>query len=172
MKKQECVFLWLYCKNAKLYENYNDESIKDEENNLIFLQMRWDGEFGTVGGKVDEGESIKEALVREVKEEINYDLTEAEINKVEELAIYELEKYTIYSFMLEKTFEELISIRNNAVKAEHSISECNGYNLFRYNKELTAKKQLTKLPFSGSGLTEIIKLIDKMEETNEKENCN
>jgi U8 snoRNA-decapping enzyme len=41
---------------------------------LVLMHMRWDGFVGFPGGKVDEGEELLDGLVRELKEEYNFDV--------------------------------------------------------------------------------------------------
>lgn len=38
----------------------------------VLMQLRWSGDFGFPGGKVDDGENLEQALRREVKEETGF----------------------------------------------------------------------------------------------------
>ncbi len=67
-----CVFCVMYAENVVPYKNYNEVSKEVQKTKLPFaiMQMRWDGKIGFPGGKVDEGETLLEAVKRELKEEL------------------------------------------------------------------------------------------------------
>lgn len=52
--------------------------IFDPEDRLLLIQThKWGDRFGLPGGKIDEGETMLSALVREVKEETGLDVADA-----------------------------------------------------------------------------------------------
>ena len=77
--------------------------IKDEDNSKILgVSRKYDlNDFGLPGGKVDEGEDIYSAMVREVKEETNLNVINAKplfFSEVEgsntHVCVYEVTDYT------------------------------------------------------------------------------
>lgn len=75
-ENRDVVFLAIYCDDSKPWIDYNGLSKEDRGKNipLVFMIVRWDGYIGFAGGKVDEGETLIQALCRESKEEINFDV--------------------------------------------------------------------------------------------------
>lgn len=74
-------FVAVYCRNMQPYLNY-DRPIncpRDQKFAHIMMQLRWDGVFGFPGGKVDPGETLRQACVREAMEEINLAINEADL---------------------------------------------------------------------------------------------
>jgi 8-oxo-dGTP pyrophosphatase MutT (NUDIX family) len=66
----------------------------------ILLQLRDDKPgleypncWGTFGGQIEEGETPQEALIREIKEELDYDMENPELYRV-----YSFDGYDIYMF--------------------------------------------------------------------------
>lgn len=64
MEENQAVFVILY----------SDDFLGNPHNKKILTAVRWDNRFGYIGGRVEKGESLEEALVREVSEEIGFDL--------------------------------------------------------------------------------------------------
>lgn len=124
---RDCVFLWLYALDGKPYANYQEVDAADYVVPMVLTLLRWDGTFGTAGGKVDPGETLREALAREVKEELAYDLPAA--CEPVEFATFDNHGWHIHAHRLEVPYAELLRIRNQAVTAEHAEAECSGYNL-------------------------------------------
>ena len=74
--------------------------IIENAENEILLQLRDDKPdleypncWGTFGGQIEEGETPQEALVREIKEELDFDVESPELYRV-----YSFDGYDIYMF--------------------------------------------------------------------------
>lgn len=123
----DCVFLWLYATDGRPYAKYLEAPQPDLVVPMVFAQLRWDGMFGTVGGKVDPGETLMEALVRETHEEIGYAIPDNA--PLVPMSTFERNGWHIHAYRLKLPYAELLKVRNSAHLAEHSESECAGYNL-------------------------------------------
>lgn len=122
--QQDCVFLWLWCRDGKGYAKYSVDPTQPTMP-MVFAVLRWDGMFGTIGGKVDAGESLRQALAREAAEEANYWL--AESAEPVQLGTFIDEDWYVHSFALEITFAEMVEVRSQASAAQHASPECAGY---------------------------------------------
>ena len=119
------VFLAITCMDSQPYLNY-DQPITGEYDQKIprvLLIMRWDGKFGFPGGWVDEGETPEQALIREVREEINYVLFKGEYKQVHEEIVGE--RRTIL-YHTDVTVDRLKGILDMASGADHYESEVCG----------------------------------------------
>ena len=81
----------------------------------ILLQLRDDKPgleypncWGTFGGQVEEGETPQEALIREIREELDYDVERPELYRV-----YSFEGYDIYMF---STIDKKITLNDLDVR--------------------------------------------------------
>lgn len=128
---KDCVFLWIYAKNCTPYKGYELNDIPNVS--LVLAELRFDGLMGAVGGSVESGEDLYQAIKRECKEEINYDPV---LERIEPLATYRNDKsgFCIHSFSYECTYEELLEIRKNAIYADHFNAENAGINLLHICK--------------------------------------
>jgi 8-oxo-dGTP pyrophosphatase MutT (NUDIX family) len=68
-QKRNAVFLAIYVESISPWRYFKDDMQHLKCPALIMID-RWDGRMGFPGGTVNEGESLIEALVREIKEEI------------------------------------------------------------------------------------------------------
>lgn len=68
-QKKNAVFLAIYVESISPWRYFKDDMQHLKCPALIMID-RWDGRMGFPGGTVNEGESLIEALVREIKEEI------------------------------------------------------------------------------------------------------
>lgn len=122
--QKDCAFLWLYCLAGRPYEKYLADNTPHDMP-MALAMLRWDGMFGTMGGKVDPGETLKQALGREAAEEGNFWLPENAV--LTPLGTFTTQAWHVHSFALEVTYEELLRARENASSAEDSTPECAGW---------------------------------------------
>ncbi len=84
LQKRNGAFVAMYCREVRPYLNYDRpiECARDQAFPYILMQLRWDGAFGFPGGKVDPGETLIEACVREADEEINAQIPPSELELI------------------------------------------------------------------------------------------
>lgn len=121
---KNCTFLWLYCMDGKPYAKYLPEGAPAHMP-MVMTMLRWDGMFGTIGGKVDAGESLRQALAREVAEEGDFWLSEGA--EVTPLGTFVDGGWHIHSFALEVSHDELVQARTRATMHQANSSECAGF---------------------------------------------
>lgn len=166
VNRKECVFVWFYALNGKPYHKHLAFNKRDvEEIPTILSVLRFDGTFGTVGGKVEKDETLLQALHRECIEEIGYEIKDIESN-VRPLATFFEEEtgYLINSFTCRVDYEELVKIRNNAVNSSNSLAECSGYNLIHcveYKGNLGIE-QFLKQQFSATAKMELELMLENL----------
>jgi U8 snoRNA-decapping enzyme len=147
--KREAVFLLLTCKKDNYKGSYNDTR------RLMLMQMRTDGRMGFPGGMVDGEESLGEALLRELDEELGYTLnnhfmytTPFCTHLIAPGSKKELATHLFHKEVSEKDIRDIIK---NSTKAVDFISENRGnflvdvnhYN-HKYNKRLMRRSGLAR----------------------------
>lgn len=128
----DCAFLWLYCLDGKPYTKYLVDKNPQARMPMVFALLRWDGTFGTIGGKVDPGESLRTALEREACEEANFWLSGSD--EPEPLGTFmdstwPNEIWHVHSFCLEVSYAELVELRAKASAVSHASPEVAGFAL-------------------------------------------
>lgn len=82
--KKDTVFLIIYVDQISPRKYFKDQT--DLKCPAVIMCDRWDGRIGFPGGGVEEGESLTQALKREIKEEIGINIKE---NKLIPLVSFE-----------------------------------------------------------------------------------
>lgn len=162
--KRQMVFGAIYTKTQP-YLHYKE--IPKEKRGikipLVLMIMRWDGWIGFPGGNVDPGESLYEALGREMVEEINYKPDKVELFKP--MISFSLQDRNIHAFKHQVYKEEMIEIIRNATYGEHFLSENQGcFALqianFEDNKGIS---QFMNHNYKATAKAELIQLISELE---------
>lgn len=120
----DCVFLWGYCLDGKPYEKYLPEGAP-ETMPMILVELRWDGAVGTMGGKANRGETLRQALARESGEEADFWL--ASSYDLENLGTFRDGDWHVHSFALEMMYAELVEARTKAIRVSERSPECAGW---------------------------------------------
>lgn len=103
--KKNAVFLAIYVTAIKPWKYFKDQ-IQSVECPAVIMIDRWDGRMGFPGGTCDEGETIIDALVREIKEEVGITVKP---DKVKPIASHEW-KIATHFYGLEVTEIEFLHI--------------------------------------------------------------
>lgn len=114
---QDGAFLWLYSLDGRPYEKRLAEGSQGPYP-MVLASLRWDGSFGTMGGKVDPGESLRDAVRREAHEELSFDVRDDDI--LEPLATYRDGGWHMHSFSLCVPYSRLAEAREKASAAQRS----------------------------------------------------
>lgn len=146
--KKQCVFVILYALGNKPWLNY--PNISDKKKDLVvptcLMINRADGWIGFVGGKVEEGETLEQAVIREVEEEVGYRIT----SDLEPIVAHEIDPITTHAFAIRLEYEALTEVQRKATEAAHFNSEICGVflpHLINYQG----------ISSGGQGLSELIK---------------
>lgn len=126
---KEAVFVALTAKH-QLYKDvsFATEKFKNKEIELCLLMNRWDGCIGFPGGFVENNETLEQGLIREVQEELNWNINNYPLTPISTYEFKTLKGLDIVShfYTVETTFEDLLEILKNACTAEHFIIENTG----------------------------------------------
>lgn len=155
--KKQMVFVLIYCKNSIPNKKYLGKEIVEKIPTVLSL-ARHDGYNGFVGGKVDEGETLLEALLRESVEEIGYNL---DIKRIISLATFADDNCNIHSFKYEIDFNEIETIINKIINAEHFGIEICGFSfdhLYNYIND-GGKEQVLNKNWKATAKLELEELI-------------
>ncbi|GBG14462.1 DNA mismatch repair protein MutT [Novimethylophilus kurashikiensis] len=109
---KDAVFLWLYCLDGQPYTKRLPNQVAGGQYPMVLSLLRWDGSFGTMGGKVDPGESLYEALCREAVEEASFEI--GHDDDVRPLATYLDDEWHMHSYCLELPYSRLEAARESA----------------------------------------------------------
>ncbi len=155
---RNAVFVAFYAEPTHLYQSNPDckkwgEQAWYSKVALLGVMMRWDGSLGFVGGSVDSGESLVEAVIREVKEETDYTVTTDMLVPVcSHLMTEGKEKHT-HLFAVKLTVDQMYEMRNSQAQAWHGRVESAGMNVVHMVPD--APKNLLANSWAGTAKLEL-----------------
>ena len=177
LNQRNAVFVGFFVR-SQLYQGSPHLSSIDQERELtqILLLMRWDARLGFPGGMVDEGESLLEAALREVQEEIHFfhlDTTQSiEVQhhqkskllaRLVPLVSHQVKPdLNVHFFSCEISVEERDYVRTHAHLAMHAGAEVAGVNFVHCfdRSEKGFSSLLTHGFFAPAVKEELMSLID------------
>lgn len=124
----EAVFLAVVSEGV-LFAKYNQSAIESPSQQFpVMLGMnRWCGDFGFIGGKREQGESLQDAVVREAKEEAGLTLTDDDVSRLTKVCCHEFywgnKLVRSHLFCLPVEFQRIGEILANNHNAENYIAE-------------------------------------------------
>lgn len=135
--KKQAAFVIFYALDGKPWENYPEDN--SGRQNLVIptclVNNRSDGSLGFIGGRVDGNETLEEAAIREVQEEIGHTVS----GKLEPIVAHDIGPITTHAFAIEMPYTQLRVLQDNVMHAPHFGSEVTDVflpHLIDYDKKL------------------------------------
>lgn len=124
LNKPQAVFLAITCVHPA-WLNY--DGISEEERQtlvpLSIFAMRWDGLIGFIGGAVDPGESLLQAVAREAAEEAGIQPPSDHASSWALVSSHDLESICVHLFSWSVDFETFSFILRHQHLAQHHMAE-------------------------------------------------
>ncbi len=122
--KKQAAFVIFYAKDGQQWKDYpmDDSGRHGLTIPTCLMINRADGLIGFIGGKVDGDETLEQAAIREVQEEVGHDVT----LDLEPIIAHDIGRITTHAFAAQMTYAELRKIQNDAIHASHFGSEVTG----------------------------------------------
>ncbi len=171
--KKNAVFLAIYVKEISPWKYFNDD-IKSMRCPAIIMIDRWDGRMGFPGGTVNEGESLLNALVREVKEEIGINVRADKVRPIAShewkiathlyaLEVLEVEFLHIYYHRLNNFSRSILLHAYEEGDKSHFMSEITGIKIIPLVQHAGKGINLfLENSFAGSAKNELLILLDEV----------
>ncbi|MEA3289729.1 MAG: NUDIX hydrolase [Campylobacterota bacterium] len=171
--KKNTVFLIIYVEEISPWKYFKDQThIKCP---AMIMIDRWDGRMGFPGGGVEKGESLKEALVREIKEEIGINVKPDKLKPVVSfewkiishtfaLELKEIEFLHIYYHILNNFSRSILNHSyKDAIDDSHFLSEITGIKIVPIlNHNGKGIDQFIQNNFAGCGKDDIEVFLDEV----------
>ena len=171
--KKDAVFLAIYVEEISPWKYFKDQSL-DVKCPAVIMIDRWDGRMGFPGGTLNEGESIKEALVREIKEEVGITVKPGKVRQVAShewkitthfygLRVTEIEFLHIYYHILNNFARSILLHAYEEGDESHFMSEITGIKIVPLVEH--AGKGINHFignHFAGSAKEDLLILMDEL----------
>lgn len=155
LEKPNAVFLAIYTMEISPWK-YFDDDMKHTICPAVIMIDRWDGRVGFPGGTLEENEPLKDALVREIYEEIGI---KVKPQMVEEVVSFDTQKITTHLYALKVTELEFLHIYyhmlNNFSRSilKHAYEEDDKSH---FMSEITGIKIVPILEHKGKGINKFL----------------
>jgi U8 snoRNA-decapping enzyme len=171
--KKNAVFLAIYVKEISPWKYFNDD-IKSMRCPAIIMIDRWDGRMGFPGGTVDEGESLIDALVREVKEEIGINVKPDKVHAIAShewkiathlygLEVQEAEFLHIYYHILNNFSRSILLHAYEEGDKSHFMSEITGIKIIPLVQHAgKGINYFLENSFAGSAKNELLIMLNEL----------
>lgn len=171
--KKNAVFLAIYVNAISPWKYFNDD-IKSVRCPALIMIDRWDGRMGFPGGTVHEGESLLDALVREVKEEIGINVKPDKVKPIAShewkiathlygLEVQEAEFLHIYYHMLNNFSRSILLHAYEEGDKSHFMSEITGIKIIPLvQHEGKGINLFLQNSFAGSAKNELLIMLDEV----------
>jgi nucleoside triphosphatase len=118
--------------------------VESHQGNILIVETtKWRGTWGVPGGKVDWGETMENALIREFQEEVGLNLTDIRFALLQEAVLdsqfYKPAHFALVNFFARSDREEIIPNEEIVRWAWLSPEEAFSYPLNSYTKILIEK---------------------------------
>ncbi len=162
-------FVAIYTRTMQPYLNYDRpiDCPKDQKFSHVLMQLRWDGVFGFPGGKVDPGETLRQACVREAKEEIGVDFKEEQLIPV---CSHKQEggSFAAHLYAVEVTPEEMQDAIKRSWTAQDADAEVCGViaprvSLYGLNQGKGIISFVKATPMSFSARHELVLVLERLQ---------
>jgi len=171
--KKNAVFLAIYVDAISPWRYFKDDMQHLKCPALIMID-RWDGRMGFPGGTVNEGESLLEALVREIKEEVGITIKPDKVHPITShenkivthlygLKVLEAEFLHIYYHILNNFSRSILLHAYEEGDESHFMSEITGIKivpLIRHENKGIVK--FLENAFAGSSDKELKIILDEL----------
>lgn len=171
--KTNAVFLAIYVNEISPWK-YFDDHIKSLKCPAIIMIDRWDGRMGFPGGTVNEGESLVDALVREVKEEVGITVKPDKVRPIAShewkiathlygLEVQEAEFLHIYYHILNNFSRSILLHAYEEGDESHFMSEITGIKIIPLVQHAGKGINLfLQNSFAGSAKNELLIMLDEV----------
>ncbi|MBY0552713.1 MAG: NUDIX hydrolase [Candidatus Obscuribacterales bacterium] len=175
LSERNGAFLAMFCRDVRPYTGYDRpiDCPQDQSFAYILMQLRWDSLFGFPGGKVDPGETPRQACLREAREEVGVNI---DVDKLIPLCthMHEAGNFAAHLYALEVDAKTMQDAIRSSLTAQDALAEVSGVIALRVS--LHGHEQgrgiahfISQAPMSFSARQEVLLIIERLKLLNDEE---